>query len=1578
MAAIQAWLPVAKGLADDTPQALENQAAERAVDPHSILDVLAYQPDVSFDARAYEACCAVGARVFLAAGVDLVKLPQYAPRALKSLFASPAEEWSALRGVDLLDPQALRTWTPASAATREFRSFLVRLLESPIPRATLPVADDKSVVDIAMAPPVPPMSTPEPKKEEDDVTPNRYMFRDQIRRAAGRDLLDPNRLRLHWQRCAVEESHQVLQIAHRAMAAYEAGTGPWKRAIHGALRALSFQASMSIRACFRIPLDGRGDMHLDLSGGFIARDWSYAISREETHQDGNMAARGPEALRKSYLFPIVMRVLRALRAKWPAATTLGEMVRAEGITLRQIGQALNADWPTSHRPEDARFAWSMRDVLLQLEGHPAVIARMSGEVSVVPALDQRYTAIHDGQIDRLTRRLCEWAGYEPPEMPLPYEWRGSSKAPSELELRQLIKSLIELVHEARARINNRSRIDEVIPFHNLYVSAVSLLLEWSIGARCTRMPRRTVQAVLVSPKYALIGDKRTSLYAEFRVVPKTSMMRQLARSYVEHLRSMHKRLKKAKHPAAKQLGRVAEGDVPDHPAFLWIEDGGENNRGYRDVQRADLVSIFLKAAEKCGQALVGDDINGPRHYWYTRLVLEDVPQLAIDSLLGHHTVGSEPHGYFAGVSVRHVADFLEPVLARIQGELGFKDVRGLGRSYERYRSEPKCALRLGVEPIPNSYLRRKIREDSLVIRDYYAREQDPPFGPQTLLAHRCVCELKVRCRSSAFQSDKAAGYVLLWLVVGAAVLVPSEQQALFRELSTGSLWQCGAHAIAEVNEQTRPHVQRSVNEDTLFAISHLQELPETSRSFEAALEQLHELLKQFSETWPARTPAESLSLLSRITSHWCAIEISPGTLFGVFHKAPFIPAEELGRIAAGGRCRGEPPLAIDPALKYGVGFDQVIGVIRRWAIASLPGSRKQRKRARTKACLEELDRRLASSTDVFERALIGQFKADLTGQGAYMRNALKTLAARASKYQTLYAFFRREATFELDVDSFREAVAALGASNGINGSDVPGWVLRHVYHYLAQRGHAAPPGLVRRTRSKRPTPPRLPVYITAADTEKVSALLTHKATLEAGFEHASMRFRYEREVGGRDAEVRQIRCVDYDPVVGLAHITTHGDDDLKTAESQGSVRLSAELNKHLAEHRTVRIEAYGTDRVPLFADPADDRSFEWISRAITESCQAVTGCPGFRRHDLRASACTDICVDLPGGVEELLRAPWRYSPVLPLNRQQLVERHSRYHRAARHARQASALTACRYYNVSSVLDLRREIDMADSIYPRGATYAGGAIRCDRQALYTASNRLGKRTGVPNAAVALRIEREQQQIIAQLRTPELGDANPPELPAKKTFSPAAPLEALMLMAVGMSAAGAATALRLPLESVNAAQSRLQNLAQLRGVNLTPVKRVRVFDAASPDRDQQRTEVAKSHAVVLEKQKRALRASAPLLVASLDKSGVALVASDLEQFLELSELISPILRPEFRAVASISSADAVARMRAEAGAKRVGIQVENVHRDLARFAVIHFLESRRFPDSPNRALALPPRAVAIAGRMFITGLFAAISV
>lgn len=721
------WARTFEGLRDLTHQELNAAwiTPESSI-RHPLLQVLIDQPSPSRTLQQRKSCLAIGALGFMTIGFGIGRIGSEFTSQLKQLFRSNHESWLELSRVDILEIDALRAWIPQKqvVVVNEFRHGLIDLYRRAIPALS-------SFISPAA---VTGTSTPEknstaadeenqaskeakkPNLRKDplaDVSPRLDMFELQMQRDCQDDIVDGYRLSLHWGRLHPSELKRALGQLNIHLKLQPIDDNSRRLRAHAAFRYVSLFGGISLKKSIRLPLGRRGTMKLDIAKGVIRRNLLSVAPRMDDKDRKRVNGRWW----RTRLPKEVRDVLQDLLAQNPGAKSLGQLLKGESLTYEDCQQMLNDDWPSSHRPEDTRFALSLRPCLLDLGIHPALVSRITGDTMTTPASDHYYLSFSEMQIHEAMVIFCRWAELTPPDMPIRDRVIGTPKAISKQEFKTAIKKMNQKVFLARAKLTPKSGIQNIIEFHNLYTSSVALQIIWGTGGRGDRIHSLTMERLFSADDYLAFSDRRVDRYSRQRIVPSTSVLTASRRHYLEHLRSIAASLERASQKSSLYVTQIVAGTRLHKSAFpIFVE----TPEGWipRALTRKDLVAL----AEEMGIK----DLNAPRHFWFSELVENLVSQVAIECLLGHHMNGAEAFGFSSGISVKELCNYLRPILEGVHEDLHFEPLIGRGRQANRYLELPHFVVKGNLRPLPSVLLKRKLEVQDFLIPEVAMYEQDPP------------------------------------------------------------------------------------------------------------------------------------------------------------------------------------------------------------------------------------------------------------------------------------------------------------------------------------------------------------------------------------------------------------------------------------------------------------------------------------------------------------------------------------------------------------------------------------------------------------------------------------------------------------------------------------------------------------------------------------------------------------------------------------------------------------------------------------------------------------------------------------
>ena len=199
-----------------------------------------------------------------------------------------------------------------------------------------------------------------------------------------------------------------------------------------------------------------------------------------------------------------------------------------------------------------------------------------------------------------------------------------------------------------------STLDDILVFHNQYISYVWLLLVFVTGHRDVTAPMGLISDYNPHNRTWWISDKeiRHGLAARTVILPRTAAHQ--VELYKEHLRALSKRTRFIAPNICKRCESALSGS--DNFLFaIMTPIGGEETP-------ADLCPSLL-------QSMLGDKMpwarNWPRHHLRSELIREGVSPEQIDGWMGHEEIGEEAFGRHSGLSLRfleHIADKIENIL----------------------------------------------------------------------------------------------------------------------------------------------------------------------------------------------------------------------------------------------------------------------------------------------------------------------------------------------------------------------------------------------------------------------------------------------------------------------------------------------------------------------------------------------------------------------------------------------------------------------------------------------------------------------------------------------------------------------------------------------------------------------------------------------------------------------------------------------------------------------------------------------------------------------------------------------------
>jgi hypothetical protein len=668
------------------------------------------------------------------------------------------------------------------------------------------------------------------------------------------------------------------------------------RRLHVAVRFLSELCDLSLEVLAQAPLHHvreksgsgtrRGSLHIDLRVGVVRRDFLTVAPRMDRDR-----ARTHGRYMRTPIAPEILDVLRGVLADTPEARTVGDMLLAAGLTPT-VCHALANQGRIQPRPfTDLRIGRSLSGFLLRRDFHPSVVSRMTGDITLVPRAHHYYLSLNQKRVYQAVNCLCSEIGLQPIADRPTYRRLGSPKYIPLEQVRGCILNLQQTVLRARNRITNRSSLEDLIEFHNWYACSLTLQIHWALGGRCQMLKTLTVAALLSSSEFVLISDRASDRYSSMRLCVITAVLRESLLCLAEHLRAMGNRLiRKAEKAAGEGLLALVGGGNLDACAVPMLYRNKDGELMLRLPTRADL----KKVASLCGMPA----LNSPRHYLLSELVERGVDAVVLDAQVGHHLVAAAPFGMASGITPLALQVALVPVLTDVHKAMGIQPMVGLSSLQEERRKLPPVRLECEVELPQSTYLRQSVDVADFNPPDVLLAEEDCPWTWCTLAAHAELVRLRTAYLRTDLVTRLPAGAVLFCLAAFDGVFSVHKARWVFDACATRGVHRLGElHVVEQIDDAVA--VQVMLHQFTSDALKQAR----TARDWEVAQHQLRELLSDMDPLWVHLDVEAVLQRLLALAAHAVHIEVAPLERFSLVHKAPFIPVNDLRRIAGMGSDR---------------------------------------------------------------------------------------------------------------------------------------------------------------------------------------------------------------------------------------------------------------------------------------------------------------------------------------------------------------------------------------------------------------------------------------------------------------------------------------------------------------------------------------------------------------------------------------------------------------------------------------------------------------------------------------------------
>jgi len=1309
----------------------------------AVAKLMIEQPSTLFTPSEAQNCQRLAAKALIL-NLDRpdLQLPNQFALGLKQLFKSLKPDWTAVRGIDLDSIEQIEILIARieSKTAKDFLQIWRKLGKSHLasPFDVLQLAKKGTYNEQPKKQNTTPISTPDDleklvdidtaQPEPDDSDLGADLFAAQRGDSAFAGELIGFRLPYRWDVQSLEEHRQtILPLAKSliketsidALSADDASA-----ALHAAAAFICLFSGLPIKRARHIPFYATGSLFLDLEMGTIVRD-GFEVAKAGIEIDNEKFSN------RWWRTPLPLEVFCTIRCfvnKHVGLTTFGELLDAERFTNKQYSRRLNAGWPSTHRPESARFARSLPMVLHELGIHPSIVCRTTGFTHTTARTDQSYLSLQNRYVNDAVGKYCDFAGLTLNRLRLDDKRVGSAHFADLACVNNVVCEIQTYIFERRARITPRSSIDDVMEFSNQFTLSVLTQILIGTGMRPQRFDTLSRSAYLVHSDFIAVSDKDVSSYARTRPVPLSSALKASRLSYLSHLEAIQKRLKKSGHlNAAKHAAQLLESLRSSQSAFPIFEKDTTGQYRPRPVALTDF-KPFLKK-------FYSGEPNFARHFLYTHLIEQNVEQVMIDAFLGHSVSGSEPFGISSGLSFLEYARCFEKILSTLHQKMGILPIVGLGQTNEARLRLLKPRILKSLPRLENEFLDQKIAEEELLVPDMRVHHQGPFCSAVSTLVHQHIRFLRQSYLSGDCVKTLPAGCLVLCLIVLDVIVTVNELKAFYEKINCGEIFVIDQIAVIELTQNGRPIIQRLISKHTVIAAQALYDCSAVP-TFDVALDELTQLLSILDNGWPTNERDQTITLLLNEMTYCVGIELPPFAQTGIYYKVPFLRKEDIARIIHRKPCRPQWELPREQAWKIqhrGVG-ESLFSLLRKWADKENAAGEQ---RARRIGLTQELfDLKASTNFGFGEQCLAEWLTAELSDSPPARSLKISTLNDYAVALRPFFHRLDSLGSLELDGDEFKLLISdptaersqqqiPLSDTNNSKPSDEIGFesdrwtkAVSHVTQWIAMKGFWTPQALTHE-RHKKYMAPRLPVYLTRDETEEILSSLDE---FDRKFPHAYIRERLQlqRHVPLRDAEARFAKLDDLDAPLNLLHVTTSGHTHLKTESSRGTVCLKPDITKLLEAIRIKRGELGDANKVRLIGDVGDARNFDAANNQLTLQCSAKTG-RDFRMHDLRASAVTDLVTpNLVAILRDLAAGKSMVDYGSSITN--ATHRYERLASASAAARHASTTTTNRSYNLSTFVEIRHALDR-DALPIPSIKYLAAVTGKNRNTLDVSNRRL---------------------------------------------------------------------------------------------------------------------------------------------------------------------------------------------------------------------------------------------------------------
>jgi len=314
-----------------------------------------------------------------------------------------------------------------------------------------------------------------------------------------------------------------------------------------------------------------------------------------------------------------------------------------------------------------------------------------------------------------------------------------------------VQEVLHLSTFLSAQVNLKgTNLDSIIEHHNGFTAYSLTLLLYATGHRPVSDPFDTLSSISVELGYALLSDKHVDTDRSTRLVPLSITASQQMRHYLAHLIALAKVIAPFNLETSVRINHQTENPSARLlPLFFFLEPNGD----WISITPTSLATGFPEAWRY--------PHNAHRHFLASQLSLMEVPEAAINQLLGHVDAGTSSLSGISATSPRQVFNFLSKSVEAILHSVGFRAIpartqpqlqahlhTGMGKA-------PKPAL-FGVEKREHERQREETKQKAYVKSevDKIVASVGSNRNITDDVVKKLIQTIKARSITVAFQNDR--------------------------------------------------------------------------------------------------------------------------------------------------------------------------------------------------------------------------------------------------------------------------------------------------------------------------------------------------------------------------------------------------------------------------------------------------------------------------------------------------------------------------------------------------------------------------------------------------------------------------------------------------------------------------------------------------------------------------------------------------------------------------------------------------------------------------------------------------------